>query len=250
MKKYRLFAILVCIATPLPTTAQHIITLRGDTIKAVTITEDNSYCDRDGDVWPPEMVYPPSAWVEYMSWGGNHQMLLERKARRTKSTEMDSTTWLHLDSLIVEIGVSRPATAADLGITEKVFKKVMSERKVKKWFYRHYDMSIDEAVSLENFNQWLMKKYEENKDTNTIFIITDAFIQIQIEIILCHGKTKNVSIWRYSPEYPISFDGRDYFNLNLYRHLCALMPKTFNYTYEDFQRRLIISYLESLIYKI
>lgn len=88
-----------------------------------------------------------------MAWDGKHQILLERKARRTKSTEMDSTTWLQLDSLMAEIGVSRPATAADLGITEKIFKKVLSERKLKRWFYQHYFMSIDEAATLEDFDQ-------------------------------------------------------------------------------------------------
>lgn len=235
MRIYRLLAILVYIVTSLSAAAQHTITLRGDTVTSVTIKENNSYCDRSKR--PPEMVYPPSAWVGYMAWDGKHQILLERNARCTKSTEMDSATWLQLDSLMAEIGVSRPATAADLGITEKVFKKVLSERKVV-------------AASLEDFDQWLVKQYEEHKDTNSIFIITDAFIHINIEITLCHGKTKYVSMWRYSPEYPISFNGRDYFNLNLYRHLCALMPKTFDYSYEDFQRRLIFSYLEYLVNKI
>lgn len=235
MRIYRLLAILVYIVTSLSVAAQHTITLRGDKVTSVTIKEDNSYCDRSKR--PPEMVYPPSAWVEYMAWDGKHQILLERNARCTKSTEMDSATWLQLDSLMAEIGVSRPATAADLGITEKVFKKVLSERKVV-------------AASLEDFDQWLVKQYEEHKDTNSILIITDAFIHINIEITLCHGKTKYVSMWRYRPEYPISFNGRDYFNLNLYRHLCALMPKTFDYSYEDFQRRLIISYLEYLVNKI
>ena len=235
MRIYRLLAILVYIVTSLSAAAQHTITLRGDKVTSVTIKEDNSYCDRSKR--PPEMVYPPSAWVGYMAWDGKHQILLERNARCTKSTEMDSATWLQLDSLMAEIGVSRPATASDLGITEKVFKKVLSERKVV-------------AASLEGFDQWLVKQYEEHKDTNSIFIITDAFIHINIEITLCHGKTKYVSMWRYSPEYPISFNGRDYFNLNLYRHLCALMPKTFDYSYEDFQRRLIISYLEYLVNKI
>lgn len=235
MRIYRLLAILVYIVTSLSAAAQHTITLRGDTVTSVTIKEDNSYCDRSKR--PPEMVYPPSAWVGYMAWDGKHQILLERNARCTKSTEMDSATWLQLDSLMAEIGVSRPATAADLGITEKVFKKVLSERKVV-------------AASLEDFDQWLVKQYEEHKDTNSIFIITDAFIHINIEITLYHGKTKYVSMWRYSPEYPISFNGRDYFNLNLYRHLCALMPKTFDYSYEDFQRRLIFSYLEYLVNKI
>lgn len=235
MRIYRLLAILVYIVTSLSAAAQHTITLRGDTVTSVTIKEDNSYCDRSKR--PPEMVYPPSAWVGYMAWDGKHQILLERNARCTKSSEMDSATWLQLDSLMAEIGVSRPATAADLGITEKVFKKVLSERKVV-------------AASLEDFDQWLVKQYEEHKDTNRFFIITDAFIHINIEITLCHGKTKYVSMWRYSPEYPISFNGRDYFNLNLYRHLCALMPKTFDYSYEDFQRRLIFSYLEYLVNKI
>lgn len=235
MRIYRLLAILVYIVTSLSAAAQHTITLRGDTVTSVTIKEDNSYCDRSKR--PPEMVYPPSTWVGYMAWDGKHQILLERNARCTKSTEMDSATWLQLDSLMAEIGVSRPATAADLGITEKVFKKVLSERKVV-------------AASLEDFDQWLVKQYEEHKDTNSFFIITDAFIHINIEITLYHGKTKYVSMWRYSPEYPISFNGRDYFNLNLYRHLCALMPKTFDYSYEDFQRRLIFSYLEYLVNKI
>lgn len=249
--KHGLFIVLICFAISTPTAAQHTITLRGDTVTSVTIKEDNSYCDRGkGYTWPPEMVYPPSAWVGYMAWDGKHQILLERKARRTKSTEMDSATWLHLDSLMAEIGVSRPATAADLGITEKVFKKVLSERKLKRWFYRHYYLSIDEAASLEDFDKWLMKQYEEYQDTNSILIITDAFIHINIEITLRHGETKYVSMWRHSPEYPISFNGRDYFNLNLYRHLCALMPKTFDYSYEDFKRRLIISYLEYLVNKI
>lgn len=235
MRIYRLLAILVYIVTSLSAAAQHTITLRGDKVTSVTIKEDNSYCDRSKR--PPEMVYPPSAWVRYMAWDGKHQILLERNARCTKSTEMDSATWLQLDSLMAEIGVSRPATAADLGITEKVFKKILSERKVV-------------AASLEDFDQWLVKQYEEHKDTNRIFIIRDAFIHINIEITLCHDKTKYVNMWRYSPEYPISFNGRDYFNLNLYRHLCALMPKTFDYSYEDFQRRLIISYLEYLVNKI
>ena len=253
MKTLKILATLSCFVLAFPAVAQpqHTITLRGDTVTSVTIKEDNSYCDRGSDhKWPPEMVYPPEAWVGYMAWDGNHRILLERKAKRTKSTEMDSTTWLHLDSLIAEIGVSRPASAADLGITEKVFKKVLSERKLKRWFYRHYYLSIDEAASLEDFDQWLMKQYEEYQDTNSIFIITDAFIHVNIEITLRHGETKYVSMWRYSPEYPISFNGRDYFNLNLYRHLCALMPKTFDYSYEDFQRRLIISYLEYLVNKI
>lgn len=235
MRIYRLLAILVYIVTSLSAAAQHTITLRGDKVTSVTIKEDNSYCDRSKR--PPEMVYPPSAWVGYMAWDGKHQILLERNARCTKSTEMDSATWLQLDSLMAEIGVSRPATAADLGITEKVFKKVLSERKVV-------------AASLEDFDQWLVKQYEEHKDTNSIIIRTDAFIHINIEITLCHGKTKYVSMWRYSPEYPISFNGRNYFNLNLYRHLCALMPKTFDYCYEDFQRRLIYSYLEYVVNKI
>lgn len=251
MKTLKILAALSCFVLAFPAVAQHTITLRGDTVTSVTIKEDNSYCDRGSDhKWPPEMVYPPEAWVGYMAWDGNHRILLERKAKRTKSTEMDSTTWLHLDSLIAEIGVSRPASAADLGITEKVFKKVLSERKLKRWFYRHYYLSIDEAASLEDFDQWLMKQYEEYQDTNSIFIITDAFIHVNIEITLRHGETKYVSMWRHSPEYPISFNGRDYFNLNLYRHLCALMPKTFDYSYEDFQRRLIISYLEYLVNKI
>lgn len=251
MTKYKNLVIFVCFTLSLSAEAQHIITLRGDTVTSVTIKEDNSYCDRGRAYkWPPEMVYPPSAWVGYMAWDGNHRILLERKARRTKSTEMDSVTWLQLDSLMAEIGVSRPATAADLCITEKVFKKVLSERKVKRWLYRHYYMCVDEAVSLKGFDQWLMKQYKEYNDTNSIFIITDAFIHINIEITLRHGKTKYVSMWRHSPEDPISFNGRDYFNLNLYRHLCALMPKTFDYSYEDFQRQLIYSYLESVVNKI
>lgn len=166
MRIYRLLAILVYIVTSLSAAAQHTITLRGDTVTSVTIKENNSYCDRSKR--PPEMVYPPSAWVGYMAWDGKHQILLERNARCTKSTEMDSATWLQLDSLMAEIGVSRPATAADLGITEKVFKKVLSERKVKRWFYRHYYMSFDEAVSLEGFDQWLMKQYEEYKDRKSV----------------------------------------------------------------------------------
>lgn len=127
MRIYRLLAILVYIVTSLSAAAQHTITLRGDKVTSVTIKEDNSYCDRSKR--PPEMVYPPSAWVGYMAWDGKHQILLERNARCTKSTEMDSATWLQLDSLMAEIGVSRPATASDLGITEKVFKKVLSEKK-------------------------------------------------------------------------------------------------------------------------
>ena len=108
MRIYRLLAILVYIVTSLSAAAQHTITLRGDTVTSVTIKEDNSYCDRSKR--PPEMVYPPSAWVGYMAWDGKHQILLERNASCTKSTEMDSATWL------LEL---RPYTFSTVGVDSK-----------------------------------------------------------------------------------------------------------------------------------
>lgn len=219
------------------TVAQDSIVFRGEKVTWVSISEDNSYRDWDSR----EYVYPPNAFVEYRPYNMT-RMLLKRKARRTQTSEMDSSALHHLDSLMAEIGVCRPATAADLGITEKVFKKTLSEWKVKRWLNRHYL----EDISLEGFDQWLMEQYEQFKERGILVISSDKFGYIRIHFNLAHGKTGYVSIWRDGPEEPFVSNSGYNFNLNLYRHLCALMPKTFDYSYEDFQRRLILSYLEHL----
>ena len=228
MNTLKLFAALGCCILAFPAMAQHTITLLGDTVIGVRIEEDNSYCDRSGPyTFYPEMVYPPEAWIEYMAWDGKLQILLERNAQRTKTTEMDSTTWLHLDSLMAEIGINRLTTAADLGITEKMFYSIAGG-----------------MASYEGFNKWLAKKYEEYKDENTYTLMTDAFGIIRIEIMLKGGTKKIVSLWTDFPNMPIDFGERQFFNLHFYRHLCALMPETFDFSYEDFLRRLIFYYYD------
>lgn len=228
MKTLKILAALSCFVLAFPAVAQHTITFHGDTVIGVRIEEDNSYCDRSGPyTFYPEMVYPPEAWIEYMAWNGKLQILLKRNAQRTKTTEMNSTTWLHLDSLMAEIGINRLVTAADLGITEKMFNKIARGR-----------------ATYEEFNKWLAKKYEEYEDENIYTILTDAFGIIRIEIMLQGGTKKIVSLWKDHPDMPIDFGKRQFFNLHFYRHLCALMPETFDFSYEDFLRRLIIYYYD------
>lgn len=223
MIKHGLLIVLICFAISTPTAAQHTITLRGDTVIGVRIAEDNAYFDRNEF----EMVYPPEAWIEYMAWGGNKQILLKRNARQTKTTEMDSTTWLQLDSLMAEIGINRLTTAADLGITKKMFNKIARGR-----------------ATYEGFNKWIAKQYETYKDGNIYTIATDAFGRIHIKIMLKGGKEKHVSVWQDFPNMPIDLDNGQYFNLNFYRHLCALMPKTSDFSYENFLKQLIIYYYD------
>lgn len=243
MKICRLFAVLVCITISLPTAAQHIITLRGDTVMSVKIAEHNDYFD----MRIREMVFPPEAWVEYSPFWYNSRILRERKAHRTKTTPIDSIAWLQLDSLLAEISVSRNATAADLGITDKMLKKGMRAR----WFdwsdraYLHY--IIPDQVTVDNLDQWLEAQYEKNKDTNCIRITTDASGFITVDVWLGGDKHKYFSLYRYDDELLYIWDGTNRYNLNTFRHLCALMPKTFDFSYKDFQKKIIYEFLKYLI---
>ncbi len=206
----------------------------------IKIEEDNSYLDWNDR----EMVYPPSAWIEFFPMWDNRQILLARKAKRTKTTTMDSTTRLHLDSLLIELSVSRPASAADLGITEEMIRKYVKDRDVRKSWSRNSRENISHLVEtggLAKFDRWLNKLYEENKDC--VLIVTDDFGFIKINI---DAKTV-ISFWRYNPDRPYDLPG-SHFNLHIYRHLCALLPKTFDYSYETFQKRLIYNYFELLVY--
>ena len=238
--------ILLCLTAWLPTEAQHPLTFRGDTVHWIKIAEDNSYMDWDPNPDRREMVYPPEAWIEYLPlW--NKQQLLKRNSRRTKTTEIDITAWVHLDSLMAEIGMCRLATAADLGITERMLKKTLRSRAAKKRF-KYLEMDcIREFNTLEEFDRWLARQYEENKDTNCCSYMTHNFGFINVEIGINYKKTTNVCIWRYYPAMPYQLNGLNHYNLNIYRHLCALMPKTFNFSYEDFQKNLIMVFFEYLV---
>ena len=157
------FATLLFLSAGLPAVAQQTITFRGDTVMWIKIEEDNSYLDWNDR----EMVYPPSAWIEFFPMWDNIQILLARKAKRTKTTTMDSTTRLHLDSLLIELSVSRPASAADLGITEEMIRKYVKDRDVRKSWSRNSRENISHLVEtggLAKFDRWLNKLYEENKD--------------------------------------------------------------------------------------
>ena len=241
MKYCKTFAALLFLAAWLPAAAQNVVTFRGDTVNWVRIAEDNSYLD-----WTDrEMIYMPSAWIEFFPTWRNRQVLLARKAQRTQTAEMDSTTRLHLDSLMKELNVSRLATAEDLGITEKMIRKHVKDRAVRKGFSRNSRSILYHLVKtggLAKFDRWLNKLYEENKDSNQISIVTDDFIFININI---NDKTV-ISLWRFYPDRPYDLHG-NHFNLNIYRHLCALLPKTFDYSYETFQKTLIYNYYEFLV---
>jgi hypothetical protein len=222
---------------------QHILTYRGDTVRFITISEDNSYCDRLDN---HEMVYLPSAWITYDYVYRNEQRLLERKSRRTKTTPTDSTSLLLMDSLIAELSVCRMATAADLGITEKMIHKTMSSREKRRLFGSNYYKYDRNRYYLKDFDRWLAKLYKNYCDTNCVTIITERYFQIKIQIELRNFKQKHISFWRYHPEDPIYVNSRNFFNLNIYRYLCALMPKTFDFSYEDFQKRLIFAYFNHI----
>lgn len=241
MKYCKTFAALLLLSAWLPAAAQNVITFRGDTVNWVRIEEDNSYLD-----WTDhEMIYLPSAWIEFFPKWHDRQVLLARKAQRTKTTTMDSTTRLHLDSLMIELNVSRLATAADLGITEKMIRKHVRDRVVRKgfsWDSRSILYYLVKTGDLAKFDRWLNKLYEENKNSNQISMVIDDFIFININI---NDKTV-IRLWRYYPDRPYNLHG-DHFNLNIYRHLCALLPKTFDYSYETFQKTLIYNYYEFLV---
>lgn len=251
MRRNILLFILVCMATlATKAVAQHTITFCGDTVTSVRISENNGYLECKPYIEDREMVFPPEAWIDYMTWKDGRQILLERKAKRTKTTAIDSNTWLHLDSLMAEIGICRPTTAANLSITEQTLHKYITRRSIRKRYGHAYLFDLyKDQVTLENFDQWLTTQYETHKDTNTILIRTDDPFSIRIDITLKNNKHRFVSIWRYGSELPYYLDGRDNFNLNIYRHLCALMPKTFDFSYEDVQKRLIIAYFDYLINK-
>ena len=236
---------MLCLIAWLPTTAQHMLTFRGDTVQWIRIKEDNRYMDWNPNPDRREMVYPPEAWIEYMPlW--NKQHLLKRNSHRTKTTEIDSTAWVHLDSLMAEIGMCRPATAADLGITERMLKKTLRSWAAKKMFKYWERYCIHKFNTLEEFDRWLVKQYEENKDTNCFSYMTHNFGFINIEIGINYKKTINVCIWRYYLAMPYQLDVLNRYNLNIYRHLCVLMPKTFNFSYEDFQKNIIMVFFEYL----
>ncbi len=233
--------ILLCLTAWLPATAQNIITFRGDTVRWIKIAEDNSYLDWNDH----EMVYLPSAWIEFFPTWDDRQVLLARKAQRTQTTTMDNTTRMHLDSLMKELSVTRPASATDLGITEKMIRKHVKDRVVRQSFSRNSRDILSYHVKtggLAKFDRWLNKLYEENKDSNQVLFVTDDFVFINIKI---NDKTV-ISFWRYYPDRPYNLHG-DHFNLNIYRHLCALLPKTFDYSYETFQKTLIYNYFEFLV---
>ena len=99
MKRYKYLVLSLCLAAWLPTEGQPTMTFRGEKVSSVKIAERNNYFDRADH----EMVYPPEAWVEYSMFWDNSKILLERKAQRTKTTPIDSSAWLHLDSLLAEI---------------------------------------------------------------------------------------------------------------------------------------------------
>lgn len=243
MKIYKKLLALLCIVAWVPALAQHTLTFRGDTVRSVRIAEDNNYFDQR----IREMVFLPAAWVEYSPFWYNRRILRERKAHRTKTTPIDSTAWLHLDSLLAEIGVSRNATAADLGITDKMLKKGMRARWLDRSdrVYLHY--VIPDQVTVDNLDRWLEAQYEKNKDTNCILIISDAFGFITVDVWLGGDKHKYFSLYRYVDELLYIWDGTNRYNLNTFRHLCALMPKTFDFSYEDFQKKLIYEFLKYLI---
>ena len=237
--------ILLCLTAWLPATAQNIITFRGDTVRWIKIAEDNSYMDWDPNPDRRETVFPPEAWIEYLPlW--NKQQLLKRNSRRTKTTEIDSTAWVHLDSLMAEIGMCRLATAADLGITERMLKKTLRSWAAKKRFKYWKRDCIREFNTLEEFDRWLAKQYEENKDTNCFSVMTHNYGFINVEIGINYKKTINVCIWRYYLAMPYHLNALNRYNLNIYRHLCALMPKTFDFSYEYFQKSLIMDFFEYL----
>lgn len=245
MNRIKTLASLIIAVTWLPVTAQHTIRFHGDTVFSIKIAESNSYLEWKtmGDFH--ETVYPPEAWIEYSpTW--NEQKLLKRNSQRTKTTRIDISAWSHLDSLLSEIGVSRLATAADIGITEQMLKKALHSWTAIKRYKRWERACIQDFNTIEKFDRWLVKEYEENKDTNVFSIMTDTYGFINVEITISPKKKTNVSIWRHYPDKPYHLDGRNRFNLNIYRHLCALMPKTFDFSYEDFQKKLIMAFFEYL----
>ncbi|MBO4307326.1 MAG: hypothetical protein J5848_03350 [Bacteroidales bacterium] len=252
-EKSRLFFVLFFMLTILPTMAQHKFTLCGDTVISVQIKEDNCYLDWKPNIDEREMVYPPEAWIEFTPLRNDLQILLERKKQRTKTTTMDSLSILHLDSLIREIGVSRLATSADLGITEEMLNKCLKSRLLRKSMRKDSRVRLTlyrkDQINLDSLDQWLTTQYQRYMDTNRVSIICDRFFSIRIEIRLKHHDNIYASIWRYHPEESYYFKSGNRFNLNIYRHLCALMPKTFDFSYKDFQERLIIAYFFYLVTK-
>lgn len=245
MKYCKTFAALLLLSAWLPAVAQNVITFRGDTVRWIKIAEDNSYMDWDPNPDRREMVYPPEAWIEYFPlW--NKQQLLKRNSRRTKTTEIDSTAWVHLDSLMAEVGMCRLATAADLGITERMLKKTLRSWAAKKRFKYWERSCIRDLNTIEEFDRWLVKQYEEHKDTNCVSVMTHNYGFINVEIGINYKKTINVCIWRYYLAMPYQLNGPNRYNLNIYRHLCALMSKTFDFSYEYFQKSLIMDFFEYL----
>lgn len=242
MRTIKILAALFCCAVSFPSTAQHTTTLMGDTVECIRIVESNSYLDHKDH----ETVYPPEARIEFLL-PEKRQILLERKASRTKTTAIENATLTHLDSLMTEIHKSRPATAAELGITDKMLKNTLHDKAVREIVRRYFYDDLLERVSVEHFDRWLASQYEEYKDTNTTLIIADYFFEIHVEIVLKNHNKTYIIYRRFSPELPYLFNAHNRFNLNTYRHLCALMPKTFDFSYRDFQKQLIITYIKQLI---
>ena len=245
MKHCKYLVLSLCLAAWLPTMGQPTLTFRGGKVYSVKIAESNNYFDRKDH----EMVYPPEAWVEYSMFWDNSQILLERKAQRTKTTPIDSSAWLHLDSLLTEIGICRPTTAAELGITEKMLKKWTKARWLERNDRGYLRYTIPDQVTVANLDLWLAEQYEQYKDTNTVTITTDAFGFFTVEIWLGGKKTKDFSVLKDELAEPYFFNGRNCYNLNTYRHLCALMPKTFDFTYEDFLKQIVYEFFQYLIEK-
>ncbi|MBR1549952.1 MAG: hypothetical protein IJ634_04875 [Bacteroidales bacterium] len=214
--------------------------LQGRKVTYIKIKENNSYLD-----WKDkEFVFPPEGRLILDFWS-HEQKFLPHGKERTRTMPIDSTLLPHLDSLLAELPQCRPTTAANLGITQKTMRKVLSN-----WFLRK-DLGLfspiweikytREGLTVENLDRWLAQKYEEYRcDSISFHIITDMQISIGMEITVMPGaERKYISFWRYEPLFPYFLDGQQYFNPNVFRHLCALLPKGFGFSLEELQQTII-----------
>ena len=214
--------------------------LQGREVTYIEIKEDNAYLDHEDR----EIVFPPEGRL-MIDLRSNKQKLLPHGKERTRTMPIDSTLLPHLDSLLAELPQCRPATAADLGITQKTLHKVLSNRFLRKdlgLFSSPWEIKYTrKGLTVEKLDRWLAMKYEEYRcDSNLLLIVTDMQISIQMEITVMPGyEKKHFSFWRYEPLFPYLLDGRQYFNPNVFRHLCALLPKDFGFSLEELQQSII-----------
>lgn len=214
--------------------------LQGREVIYIEIKEDNAYLDHEDK----EIVFPPEGRL-MIDFRRHEQKLLPHGKQRTRTMPIDSTLLSHLDSLLAELPQCRPATATDLGITEKTMRKVLSN-----WFLRK-DLGLFSSIweirymrrglTVEKLDRWLAMKYEEYRcDSNSYHIITDMQISIGMEITVMPGyEKKYFRFWRYEPLFPYNLDSRQYFNPNVFRLLCALLPEGFGFGPEELQQTII-----------